>query len=87
MNQIVLPENVARVQVFWAAPEDTYYTAETVSLVLDVSEQTLANWRVKGDGPKFVKNGRLLYYRKLDVVAWFKALGAPVASTSQLQVA
>ena len=84
---MTLPDNIARVQVFWAAGDDAYYTAATVAAVLELSEQTLANWRVSGGGPLFVKKGRILYYRKADVVAWLKDLGSPVASTSQLQAA
>jgi hypothetical protein len=84
---VTLPDNIARVQVFWAADEDTYYTASTVASVLELSEQTLANWRVSGDGPAFVKKGRILYYRKAEVLAWLKGLGSPVSSTSQLQAA
>lgn len=81
---ITLPEDVARVHLFWASAADSYFTPKTVGAVLDVAEQTLANWRVSGDGPKFVKSGRILYYRKEDVLAWLKALGQPVASTSEL---
>ena len=72
-QMITLPEDAARVQVFWASAGDCYFTAKTVSAVLDVADQTLANWRVSGGGPKFVKRGRILYYRKEDVVAWLKA--------------
>lgn len=88
MNQtVILPEDAARAHLFWAAAGDCYFTAKTVCAVLDVAEQTLANWRVSGDGPKFVKRGRILYYRKEDVMAWLKGLGQPVASTSELQAA
>lgn len=84
---VTLPEDAARAQVFWSSAGDCYFTAKTVCAVLDVAEQTLANWRVSGDGPKFVKRGRILYYRKEDVMTWLKGLGQPVASTSELQAA
>ena len=84
---VTLPEDAARAKVFWSSAGDCYFTAKTVCAVLDVAEQTLANWRVSGDGPKFVKRGRILYYRKEDVMAWLKGLGQPVASTSELQAA
>jgi len=32
--------------------------------------QTLANWRVQGKGPKFVKVGRLVFYDTEDLAAW-----------------
>lgn len=86
MNQpITLPESAARSHVFWAAAGDCFFTAKTVCAVLEVAEQTLANWRVSGGGPKFVKQGRILYYRKDDVLAWLKGLGQPVESTSAAQ--
>lgn len=82
---IEMPENIARVQVFWSAPDDAVFTAKTTADVLELSEQTLSNWRVSGTGPLFIKAGRLLYYRKADVMAWLKRLGDPIASTSQLR--
>ena len=82
-----LPDTAARAQVFWTSANDAFFTPKTVSAALDIAEQTLANWRVTGGGPKFVKKGRILYYRKEDVVTWLKDLGQPVASTSELQVA
>lgn len=85
MTTVTLPESTARASLFWSATDDCFFNAKTISAALDVAEQTLANWRVSGDGPKFVKKGRVLYYRKADVMDWLKGLGQPVASTSELQ--
>lgn len=35
-----------------------------------VSRKTLANWRVKGEGPKFVKLGAAVRYRSEDIQSW-----------------
>lgn len=37
---------------------------------LQVPEQTLAVWRMKGYGPAFFKVGRHVRYRLSDVLAW-----------------
>lgn len=37
------------------------------------SAKTLANWRVLGKGPKFVRVGGLIYYHADDIAAWVKA--------------
>lgn len=34
------------------------------------SESTLASWRCRGRGPKFVRIMGRIYYRKTDVDAW-----------------
>ncbi len=38
---------------------------------------TLQKWRVRGDGPPFVKVGRLVRYRPEDVEAWVAMRSAP----------
>jgi predicted DNA-binding transcriptional regulator AlpA len=37
---------------------------------LGVAAQTLANWRSEGCGPRYLKVGRLVYYRHSDLCAW-----------------
>ncbi len=34
---------------------------------------TIEGWRVKGIGPKFIKIGRLVRYRRSDVDAWLES--------------
>ncbi len=46
-----------------------------------VSERTLQRWRLEGVGPKFLKLGRLVRYRKSDLDSWSDAQLR--ASTSQ----
>lgn len=69
---VVLPDDLARAHVFWAAGEDAFFSPGTVAIVLEVSKQTLSNWRVIGTGPCFSKRKSAIYYRKGDVVAWIK---------------
>ena len=37
-----------------------------------INFRTLANWRSKGEGPRFVKIGSRVFYRQDDVEAWEK---------------
>lgn len=37
---------------------------------LQMPEQTLAIWRMKGYGPRYFKAGRYVRYRLVDVLAW-----------------
>jgi excisionase family DNA binding protein len=37
---------------------------------LRLSQRTLERWRVSGTGPAFVKLGRRVLYRKLDLEEW-----------------
>lgn len=47
------------------------YTPRTVAKLLGVSVDTLADWRVRGEGPVFIKmGGRLVAYCPADVTAW-----------------
>ncbi len=48
-------------------------TPEDVSHLLDVTDQTLALWRMEKRGPDYVKLGRNVFYRKSDVTNWIEA--------------
>lgn len=63
--------------------EPTYMTAVELSTRWKgtISPRTLANWRVTGSGPRFVKIGGRVMYRQADVLAWENARS--VTSTSQ----
>lgn len=68
--------------MFWASNEDSWHTTETICAVTDLSPNTLQNWRAEGRGPMFFKSGKLVFYRKKDVIRWFETF-----QPSQLQVA
>ena len=46
---------------------------EQVAAILRVQSNTLAQWRVKGGGPAFLKIGRCVRYRASDVETWIDA--------------
>ena len=48
-------------------------TQKRLSDLIDVSERTLERWRVEGSGPAFVKAGRKVLYRTVDVDDWLAA--------------
>lgn len=37
---------------------------------IGVAEQTLANWRYRGEGPRFYRVGQLIKYDRSDLDAW-----------------
>lgn len=41
--------------------------------ILGLSPRTLQGWRLRGQGPQFVKIGRLTRYRPEDIEAYVKA--------------
>jgi hypothetical protein len=40
--------------------------------VLGLRPNTLAQWRISGDGPAFVKLGRAVRYRRADIERWLE---------------
>lgn len=58
---------------------------KNASSYLGLSEKTLAMMRCKGEGPKFVKRGRIFYFRE-DLDDWLNANGR-FNSTAQAQQA
>ncbi|QCB48588.1 DNA-binding protein [Hydrogenophaga sp. PAMC20947] len=55
---------------------DTCNTAKYTGL----SDKTLAMFRCNGKGPKFIKRGRIFYFRS-DVDAWMNANGRMTSTT------
>jgi Helix-turn-helix domain len=49
-----------------ALPEDVLTEMETAAL-LRISVKGLQGWRYKGNGPKFLKLGRAVRYRRVDL--------------------
>ena len=52
---------------------DSLITAETLAARLRVRSTTLAEWRVKGYGPPFIRVGRTPLYRPEAVDSWLLA--------------
>ena len=51
---------------------DTLLTSPEVSNILRVPEKTLANWRSAGKGPRSLRIGRHVRYRRSDLLAWLE---------------
>ncbi|NEK94146.1 helix-turn-helix domain-containing protein [Modestobacter muralis] len=57
-----------------SAPQpDRLLTTEDVALILVMSPGTLRNWRTAGRGPRALKVGAQVRYRRADVDAWIAA--------------
>lgn len=54
------------------------------STYIGLSEKTLAMMRCNGNGPKFVKRGRIFYFQS-DVDTWMNAQGR-LSSTAQAKI-
>jgi predicted DNA-binding transcriptional regulator AlpA len=63
---------------------EAYLTQREVAAHLRLSERTLERHRVSGTGPRFVKLGRRIVYRRDDVEDW--AATHTVTSTSEAEV-
>ena len=64
---------IERTQMFWASNDDSWHTSETIAAVTELSTQTLMNWRAQGQGPMFFKSGKMVFYRKKDILTWFQS--------------
>jgi hypothetical protein len=60
---------------------DGRMNVENAAAYIGLSKKTLAMYRWRGTGPKFVKRGRVFYYRK-DLDEWLRAGRA--SSTAEL---
>lgn len=57
-------------------PSDTareFLIQREAAALLRLSERTLERYRIAGTGPAFVKLGRRVVYRRLDLHAWARA--------------
>ena len=48
-------------------------TQEEAAAIIGVKPTTLATWRHKGRGPRYLKIGRSCFYRDADLEAWLDA--------------
>ena len=63
---------------------DGRMTPENTALYLGLTVKTLATMRCRGTGPKFIKRGRIFYF-KTDLDAWLAEAGR-VTSTAQARL-
>jgi excisionase family DNA binding protein len=66
-------------------PSQDILTETEASTVLSVSVRTLQAWRLRGGGPKYLKFGRSVRYRRDELQAFIEA--ASRAHTSQTEAA
>ena len=52
---------------------ETFLTQEEAARILRLSPRTLERHRLTGTGPRFVKLGRRVLYRRADLDAWAEA--------------
>lgn len=70
------------VNQFWSAHEEALFPQGTLTLVTDLSHAFFERGRWAGYGPRFLKIGRSVRYRKGDVIAWLEKR-QPVSSTTE----
>lgn len=58
------------------APLEALIPPSITGLVINKTEPVMAKDRCIGVGPKFVRNGRFIYYRKRDIQAFCESLPA-----------
>ena len=63
------------------ADPDSLLTEIQSAQLLNLSTRTLQTWRLRGGGPRFVKAGRAVRYRRRDLLQWIEQ--ATISSTSQ----
>ncbi len=51
-------------------PTGDFFRPDQVAELLDVSLRTLETWRKEGKGPRFSKEGRLVFYLRSDIDEW-----------------
>ena len=52
---------------------DSLVTEVQTAEFLNISIRTLQAWRIKLAGPRFVRVGRAIRYRRSDLIAWIEA--------------
>lgn len=53
-------------------------TPEELAITLDVTPETLREWRRLKQGPDYVKTGKGVAYREVDIQDWLKRNVVPV---------
>jgi hypothetical protein len=63
--------------------DDPLISADAAAAILKVKPGTLPSWRCMGKGPRFVKIGRLVFYRESALRAWLHAQERDPASKTR----
>ena len=52
---------------------ENLHTTKEVAHVLGVAASTLRQWRMKGEGPPYIRCGGITRYRQADVESWLRS--------------
>ncbi|MFN7180442.1 helix-turn-helix transcriptional regulator [Hyphomonas sp.] len=77
MEEII--ERLERIERALVASQGTYLDTEAAAELTGISKVSLERWRTEGQGPPYVKLGRLVKYRRLDIDAFMErhVVGGP----------
>jgi len=53
--------------------DDQLLTAADLSALIRVKEETLERWRMRKQGPPYIKLGKLVRYARSDVAEWLQS--------------
>ena len=68
-----MEEIIERLERALAAAQIPYLDTRQAAELTGISTVTLERWRVDGGGPPYVKLGRLVKYRRVDLDAFMEA--------------
>lgn len=83
MESVETPlDRASAVNQFWNAHDEALFAQPVLTAVTDLSDAYFERGRWAGFGPRFLKLGRSVRYRKADVLDWMNQR-PPLASTSE----
>ena len=85
-DQYRIGKGASPITLFWDAPLSALFKQPVIAQVLVKSESWCERARWEGNGPKFLRIGRSIVYKKADVVDWLDKHQS-VTSTSQYPIA
>ena len=71
MEEII--QRLERIEAILGADRAEYLDTEAAAAFLGVKPGTMEIWRCNGDGPAFLKVGRVVRYSRADLVTWIEA--------------
>jgi len=77
------PNRTQMLAEFYSAPDTSLFNQKSIAVIRDCSTYTLERDRWAGNGIPFLKIGRAVKYRKIDVLEWL-AQYQPQRSTSEI---
>lgn len=70
---------------FWTAPNEALLPRPTTAAGIGYSVSWLELKATHGGGPRMIKIGRRVLYRKSDVLAWLEINSRTISHTSELE--